>query len=196
MNNPGCFGVPSVFSFKSSICGACQNRDGCQKQAYAELQSIKGQPHAVMFIRQHEAFMQELHIDEAPLKSVYRHVADTRKALTEEQTIIIESMPKKVAAYLKSVWTKDNYDNMLSRLSKGENPFDQDKNRTHHAVFEEIKQAPRNRADLVEKLRVSFDWTYSSAYSEISAIWKALVALNFAYEDGKMLRANLPASIA
>lgn len=196
MNSPGCFGVPSVFTFKSSICGACPSHGGCQKQAFAELQTVAGEAYAKPLLKQHIMFMQKIDVLEMPYIARPRVVSDNRLALTEEQEAVLNSLPKKIAAFVRSVWTRGGFDDMVARFKAGDNPFDQKKNRTHHAVFEELKQSRCSRIHLVDKLRESFGWTYAAAYSEISAIWKALIALRFAFEDGDFLARALPSSIA
>lgn len=196
MNSPGCFGVPSVFTFKSSICGACPSHVGCQKQAFNELQTVAGEAYAKPLLRQHIMFMQKIDVLEMPNVAKERVVSDKRLALTEEQEEVLNSLPKKIAAFVRSVWSRGTFDDMLAKFNAGDNPFDQKKNRTHHAVFEELKQSRCSRGQLVEKLRESFGWTYAAAYSEISAIWKALIALHFAYEEGDFLSRALPRPIA
>lgn len=194
--NPGCYGVPSVFTFKSAICGACPSHGGCQQQCFEELQAIKDEPYAAPLLKQHTMFMMRLDQTKLPNVAKVRLVEDKRKALTEEQESILSSLPKKVAAFVRSVWTRGGFEDMLNRFNRGDNPFDQSKNRTHHAVFELLKQSECSRIQLVETLREKFDWTHAAAYSEISAIWKALIALNFATEDGAFLSRNLPNSFA
>lgn len=196
MNNPGCFGVPSVFTFKSSICGACPSHNGCQKQAFAELQSVSNEAYARPLIKQHIMFMQKIDVLEMPNVAKVRVLSDKRKPLSEEQEAVLESLPKKIAAFVRSVWTRGCFKEMVDRASRGDNPFDQAKNRTHHAVYEALKESHCSRVQLVNKLKEDFGWTNAAAYSEISAIWKALIALGFACEDGQFLSRTMPSSLA
>lgn len=202
MISPGCFGVPSIYSFKSRVCQGCFAKEECQKKAHEELISLRGEPHIAELLNEHTAYsvgIAQSHVaaprtHEIKLEAPKYISEKKRFALSEGQMQAIADAPKKVSAVLRTIWTRGLHLEMVERFKSGLNPFDSDRHRTLHAIYAEIQQSKRTRSQLVETLQTRFDWTYASAYPEISNMWKVLIYLGFAEEDGTFLVRAVPSS--
>lgn len=191
-----CFGVPSIFSFKSTVCQSCDNFQGCQKKAHCALMAIADNPVATGLIEQHNAYARIEGIEEArPIELHFTREAPqqrsgkaVRYALTLEQETALADKPKKVAAFVRSYWTKGKDREMKARLRRGDNPFDRDKARPYHVAYECVHQSQAHRSKMCHYLMTQLGWSYEAAYSQVSMIWHIFPLLGLAEVDGAFLK--------
>jgi hypothetical protein len=172
---PNCYGIPSIFSFKSKVCGACQHFTECQKESHEELLRFGDLRIVANILSQHESFRS---------KSQPAKVRKSRLALTSEQMLSLEAYPKKVQSFLKAVWSKGKHVEMLNRMQRGENPFDKDGARPFYVAFGLLLRGKASRGDFCVAFMDELGWSYSAAYSQVSMLWHILPALDLAEING------------
>lgn len=192
MIEPGCFGVPSVFSFTSKVCGKCDHFSSCQKKAHAALIAHPQQHVVRSLLEKHNAYVHENEeeMPEGAVLSVSRPAPKSKResqvrfALTPEQMLLLGSLPKKVADYLKKLMVRGLDRQILEAASKGENLFTQDKHRPYQLALDMLMEGgltkPMLRAAYIEKL----GWTERASSSQVSIVWSLFKAMNLAEEQG------------
>ena len=201
MNNKvACFGVPSIFSFKSKVCGNCGEFNECQKQSYSALQEIREYPISTSLLNQHEDFRIQsgqvakgsatLQLSkDVPSSSKKRA---TRYALTTEQLARIEELPKKIGNFLEKVWVRGLDRQINIDIEDNKNPFDANKARAYHMAYEVLCQGRAHRSKMSSELMNALGWTYASAYSQVSMIWQIFPELGIATHEGVFLVRTSP----
>ena len=190
-----CFGVPSVFSFKSNVCGSCKEFSECQDNAYSALLAIREYPIATTALSQHVEFRVrsglaqndalELDITKPIPKHSKRTI--TRYALTEEQLIRISNVPKKIGKFLERVWVKGIDKQIDADVLAGNNPFSKHNARPYFVAYELLQEGRVHRNKMSTQLMEQLGWTYASAYSQVSMIWQIFPELGLAIADDKFL---------
>lgn len=187
---PGCFGFPSIFSFKSAVCRSCPFINDCEKDVESRLKSRADDPKMKIALQAHQrarsglsevAVSDDVHSEEKPLKrAVMRPRKCERIELSEEQKRKIESAPKKVAKVASMFWSKGfSYD--------GSNPFNEVANRTYHAAFKTLAAAKSmTKKELRMSLMNELNWSETSAYAEVSVVWSLfpLLGVSSLSDDG------------
>lgn len=202
MIEPGCFGVPSIYSFKSKVCGGCKFRDNCQIASQQALLAIKSSSVVTDILSQHIEYSSSKGLNSSQAservyftQSIQAHqsVKKARYALTAKQLELLDNTPKKVSAFLNTIWSKGLHIEMLERARAGQNPFDINKNRPYHLACRElIAKTKITRSSLVSVIMDEFDWTYSAAYSQVSLMWQVLPALEITEADNTFMRYLFP----
>lgn len=188
--NPGCYGVPSVFSFKSTVCGACPSRDGCRGAAYQALLSVSDKTFVARFIAEHESHNARLNCPAAPRHDpsftvdVDRPRARATFAMTDEQKAAVAELPKKAATYLMTLWKKGIPERILEAARRGQNPFGERTFRPARLAYELLVSGGFTKQGLRLAYQESLGWTEGSAFSQVSIIWRVFCALGIAMEDG------------
>jgi hypothetical protein len=185
-----CFGIPSIFSFKSETCNNCAAREECRSAAYARLLAVADEPivkHLISVHQQHEQQkVQALPLDTArPVPVSFK--PSKKRELTEQEEDRLKTVPKKVAAYLRSIWTRSKDVEMNRLFKQGKNPFDPERAKPYHLAFETLSNGRISRENLAKSLMNGLGWTYSAAHSQASMILHVLPALGLAEWDGVFL---------
>lgn len=187
-----CYGVPSVFSFKSKVCAGCGNFDDCQKESYSALLSIREYPIATVMLSQHvEHRMQTGQAQNEPTalninKPIPTHskAKVVRYALTAEQIERIAEMPKKIGNFLSKIWVRGLDKQIAEDITLGKNPFSLTNARPYHTAFEIIRRGKTHRSRMSNELMDVLGWTYASSYSQVSMIWQIFPELGIAKIEG------------
>ena len=189
MVEPGCYGIPSIFSFKSEVCGSCSHASNCQSDAHSALLALKRLPIVADVLNEHNEYVHNVIVTKFPRPArvqlskpipVQRNNNITRVALTEEQLDTLEALPKKVQTFLRAVWARGEDKTMWEAARNGLNPFEEDRNRPYHLAYQELMKGKVSRAYLSNVIMDNLGWAYSSAYSQVSMIWRVLPCLNLA----------------
>jgi len=185
--SPGCFGFPSIFSFKSEVCSACSHNQECEREVESKLRSESDKPHVRVALKAHEsarsAFSGAMssgaqQTREKPLVGlVKRSRAAVKYVPTDEQEAALKNAPKKVARIAMTLWGRGfEY--------KGSNPFNVTLNKTFHAAFETIAKTGRvTKKELRMGIADLLNWSESSAYSEVSVVWSLFPILGITRES-------------
>lgn len=189
MSRLTCYGVPSIFSFTSEVCGKCGGREGCRQVVYATLLTVADQPivkHLLSVHQQHQVQeVQALPIDTTrPMPQAKRMV---KRELTEGERKIVGLMPKKVGTLLSSIWMKSKDVAMRAAVARGENPFDPERARAYHTAYAGLSNGRVSRGSIVQSLMTEHGWSYSAAQSQATMVMHVLPALGFAVRDGDFL---------
>lgn len=195
-----CFGIPSILSFKSKVCGSCVEFADCQKDAYIALNAIREYPIATTMLKQHEEYRIASGQTEVVLADVNltkqvplpNKRLVTRYALTTQQLERIALLPKKIGNFLEKVWVRGLDKHIHSDIVKGINPFNENKARAYHKAFEILNQGRAHRSKMSNELMNQLGWTYASAYSQVSMIWQIFPELGIAKEEGMFLVKSIP----
>ena len=184
---PGCYGIPSVFSFKSEVCKVCQFNQQCRKVSFEKLKGVPENIHTRNLLRDHErveaAFKSsEGYIDPfegvKPRKTrLKRSEAIFKVELNAEQEEKLKTLPKKVAAVASALWRKG-----FSPIGK-ENPFSESGNRPYYNAFEAMRAGKVTKKGLRMAFCERMGWSETSAYSEVSIVWSLFPVLGIARED-------------
>lgn len=155
-----CFGVPSVFSFRSQVCSGCDHRSACQGAVRSALNDAPRTPAIVALIKQH---------DEAEVGTT-------------------EGLPKKVITALAKLARGGVKEGLQRALNEGRNPFNPDKHRSYHGAFELLRAGGFSRGELCAYFMGELGWAKSAAQPEVSLVWKLFPALGIAEDaDFKLL---------
>ena len=187
-----CFGVPSVFSFKSKVCSGCKEFGDCQKESYSALLSIREYPIATTMLSQHVEYRMQTgqaHNEPTALdinKPIPSHskAKVVRYALTAEQIDRIAEMPKKIGNYLSKIWVRGLDKQITTDVAIGKNPFSLTNARPYHTAFEILRKGKAHRSHMSNELMEVLGWTYASAYSQVSMIWQIFPELGIAEIHG------------
>lgn len=199
MREPACFGIPSIFSFKSEVCQACSNTSKCQVSAHSALLALKNLPIVTDILNEHNNFAYATALKRFPSPArvqitkptpTQRKDVKPRYALTEEQLEVLESQPKKVKAFLTKIWSLGEEKGMLDLAKSGINPFNENKNRPYHLAYEKLTQGKLSRLQLSTAIMDELGWSYASAYSQVSMIWRVLPCLNLAHVNQAFMTIN------
>ena len=182
----GCFGMPSIFSFRSKVCENCGEFSPCQHKSYSKLLTIKSAAVANTLV-EHESYRRSLastelsdadhhtpnHTMPAPKRSA--HVGTKRVELTEAQLLKIAPLSKKAAAFVKKLLVRD-----FKPEASGLNPFDSGKHRSSHLAFEMLMDSHVSKSDFRTAFIQELGWTYNSASVEVAILWQSFPALGLA----------------
>lgn len=195
-----CFGVPSVFSFKSKVCESCNEFTQCQKDSYSALIAIREYPISTVALTQHEEFRVrsgQVVADPLALELTKPIPASTerkatRYALTTEQISRIATLPKKVGGFLEKLYVR-GLDKQIERdVAEGKNPFSLTNARPYHAAYEVLSKGRVHRSKMSNELMEMLGWTYASSYSQVSMIWQIFPELGLAKEEGVFMTKAQP----
>jgi hypothetical protein len=199
---PGCFGIPSIFSFKSDVCNNCEHQSRCQAQSQNTLLSIKESMFVTDILNEHlkhSVAVGNTIVPSSVTLDIKKPIPfngrskKVRYALTIEQIEILKTLPKKVGAFLNTVWSKGEHLRLISVAQSGRNPFDAEKNRPYQLAYSMMMYEGRaTRANLVDTIMDSFDWSYASAYSQVSLMWRALPILGLCIINGDFIELMYP----
>lgn len=199
-NQIACFGVPSIFSFKSKVCGNCDSFSECKKESYASLLQIGEYPIATSLLKQFRLYDDALQIDADGAKTlqitkpIAIHIKGrvTRYALTQKQLDRIDALPKKIGKFLEKIWVRGLDKQIQKDILAGKNPFDSNKARAYHKAYEVLEKGRVHRSKMSLELIDTLGWSYASAYSQVSMIWQIFPELNIAEKDGLFLKKISP----
>lgn len=192
MSNPGCFGVPSVFSFTSPICGKCGSFEACRSQAHAALLSHPQQWVVRSLLEKHNAYCHredvvlpersEIETSRPAPKVASKNAV--RFALTPEQMLLLGSLPKKVAEYLKKLMVRGIDRQVLEAAGKGENAFTAEKHRPYRLALDMLFEGGITKPALRTAYCDKLGWSESAAFSQVSMIWHLFPAMRLAENQG------------
>lgn len=143
INAPGCYASPSTFNRTSEICKVCPAIESCGERAAEKLKSLSKVGNISDFILRHDSAAIELggklvHQSEdiqlevkKPVKRT-QPVAMVKRAYTENEQAIIDSLPKKVVAMGKQFINTGLSSSAHKSLLGGSNPFPYDGKRFLH----------------------------------------------------------------
>ena len=193
---PGCFGIPSIFSFTSRVCGKCSHFQTCRVEAHA---ALKAAPIEIVRhqLRAHEDYCRAHSADSGEEKKIEftRKVAPSKKVrslpkkidLTDAQKAMLEALPAKVSGLLSRLMKRGVDTSVLLAAQHGNNGFDPAKHRSLHLALDMLLEGgitkPALRTAFVEKL----GWAETSAFAECTLIWKVFPLLKLAVEQGASL---------
>lgn len=196
MIHPGCFGIPSVFSFVSGVCANCREFGDCQAQSHYAL-TLVDQSLVSDLLRQHENFANAQGVirNRGGLETTRLPVRKTKilrveKRLSEEQEGTIARASKKVGEYLRKLYLCDIESKISSAIQNERNPFCSDGARPYHAAYEAITTGSISKGYLTTMFQEDLGWSKASAKSQTSVVWGVFVALDLAVEDGAYLIAS------
>lgn len=183
-----CYGIPSIFSFKSDVCEKCIEFTDCQKEAHSALTALREYPIATTMLKQHDEYVARSGrvVPSASsvnlLKSIPVQAQGklTRYALTEGQITRISSLPKKIGNFLEKVWVRGLDKQIKEDILNGKNPFNERNARPYHAAYDLLISGRAHRSKLSSHLMEKLGWTYASAYSQVSMIWQIFPELGIA----------------
>lgn len=195
-----CFGVPSIFSFKSNVCANCKEFADCQKESYSALLAIKEYPIATTMLSQHVEFMMRNGIAQSDAGALelskpiptHQKKKTTRYALTAEQIDRISQLPKKIGNFLEKIWVRGLEKQIMQDIRDNKNPFSEHNARPYHAAYEVLRTSRAHRSGMSNHLMETLGWTYQSAYSQVSMIWQIFPELGIAEVDGVHMTAIRP----
>lgn len=179
MKNPGCYGVPSVFSFTSRVCGGCGSFEGCQRQSHDTLKLLPSNPGVQAMLLKHENHLRQKE-GLSPLVPKSRQ----KNTITEEQEQQVRSLPKKVGDYLRKLFKRGEDIKIRECAGKGENPFTEEKSRPYRVAFEYLLDGGFTKRFLRTAFMEEMGWSEASAFSQVSIVWHVFVALGVAEESG------------
>lgn len=156
---PGCFGIPSVFSPKTSWCLGCAWFEACDKRVNEELSAA------------------QVRIDKP-----------TKVQLTPEQVKLVESVPAGVGKELRLLFQRG----MDVYINRAISDSDYDlvgvkANRSTLRALEILILGGFSKKELQCAFVNSLGWSERSAWSQVSLVWKLLIALGVAIEFGDKL---------
>lgn len=169
---PGCFGIPSIFSQTSKVCGVCPQSEPCKGRVVEALVSMPRSQKVKGLLASFGVEPKE------PTKP-------KRKALTSEQQEVVASLPKKAGDYLRTLYSRGR-DVVIREAAKlGENPFNTFNARPWSAAFNALMRGGVSKAALKMEFVCELKWSESAAKSQVSIIWSVFKALGIAVEDHK-----------
>lgn len=196
-NHPGCFGVPSVFSFTSPVCTGCASSQACRAASYQALLSMADSPFVGRFIAEHEAHNRQSSCQvEAPAHrpdvTINAPVPRVKGEFvpTEDQMRALESLPKKAAAYMLRLLKKGYADRIKEAARLGVNPFRNAPAKGAYVAYELLMQGRVSKSGLRAAFQERLGWTEGAAFSEVSMIWRVFCAMDIAQEEGEVLRVH------
>jgi len=184
MQRIGCFGIPSIFSFESRVCGKCKEFVECQKESEITLRRLPEGKAIHRLLVLHENFRRKQGgLDPLPIVA-------QRAQLSPDQESVIRDLPKKTGAYLRKLMIRGKDVEIREAAHRGENPFEVEGHRPYHLAFDALLSGgftkPYLRAAFIEGL----GWSESASFSQVSIIWKLFPALGVAEESGCALVAS------
>mgnify|MGYP000415605933 CR=1 FL=1 len=197
-----CFGVPSVFSFKSAHCGRCQSFEECRKSSYEELKSAALDSDVVRFaLIEHERIEHDVGAPAnrswatltvaSAVKPHCRSYAlkRPRYGLTDAQARIVATVPKNAAIRLVKLF-KSGDDVLVRRaLLRGDRHFTEISNQRSLVLC--LRTLSRELLVTRRTLKAGFmselGWANTSAQSETTIMWNVLPGLGVAYREGEAL---------
>lgn len=191
MIRPGCFGVPSVFSFTSRVCGKCEHHGNCQSQAHAAL--LGAPPRLVgKLLEQHNEYRRAVDAStpESTTLNTTRPTPKTasklavRLPLSDAQLATLSGMTKRAAEYLKRLMVRGIDKEVLTAAEMGRNGFMSSKHRSLHLALERLLEGGLTKASLRLAYCEDLGWSETSAFSEVTLVWKIFQAMGLAVEQG------------
>lgn len=190
--SPGCFGIPSVFSFRSQHCSRCAaHREACQRQV---LDTLRGMDQGIDAVRvaliEHERAVGLS--SRAPLQVQGRgsYVAKSpRFELTDAQQLTAAALPKKARARLEKL-LRGGYDVLIRMAIKsGDLAFSKINNQ--RSLVTALQLLASNPAITRGGLRAAYvgtlGWSDLSAKNEVSIMWQVLPGLGIAVQNSASL---------
>lgn len=195
-----CYGIPSIFSFKSAVCGGCKEFAGCQGESYSALLAIREFPIATTMLSQHiEHRIQTGQAQNEPTaldinKPIPSHskAKKVRYALTAEQIGHIAELPKKIGEFLSKIWVRGLDKKITEDIAEGKNPFSLTNARPYYTAYEILRKGKAHRSHMSNELMEVLGWTYASSYSQVSMIWQIFPELGIAEINGVHMVALRP----
>jgi hypothetical protein len=199
-NRIACFGIPSIFSFKSKVCEGCGEFEECQDKSYSALLAIREYPIATTMLSQHveyrvrtgRAIGDPVALDITKPIPTHSKTTLVRYALTEERVARVSAVPKKIGQFLEKVWSRGIDLQINADIANGTNPFSLLNARPYHVAFEALQRGRAHRSHMAAQLQDKLGWTYASAYSQVSMIWQIFPELGIAKIEGVFLQSNHP----
>lgn len=191
-----CFGIPSIFSFKSKTCASCGSFENCQNESYLNLMLVQGQIDVSDAVRSHQNHFrainktaplptQQISLNCVPKRTTA--VARVPHSVSEYQRVLIESLPRKVGDYMRKLILRGFVERLVDCMNNNENPFDEEGYRPYCIAFEKLKSGGFSRSVLKTAFQNEMGWSVKSAASQVSFIWSLMPALGIAKEDGYSL---------
>lgn len=197
MIEPGCFGIPSVFSFTSRVCGKCPHFGRCQSQAHAVLQAAPRELVSKL-LGEHIAYCRSQNIEipdnatlefSQPMPVVKSKVA-VRYPLTDDQLSVLVGMKKKASEYLRKLMVRGTDKEILSAAELGQNAFTPEKHRAYHLALEMLLEGGITKPFLTAAYCDQLGWSDQSAKSQTSLIWDLFPSMGLALVQGCALIAG------
>ena len=193
---PGCFGIPSIYSFGSVTCANCPHTTGCQKESLRCLEEDfpKKTTAIVRLIDRHKRFQESLnagHTRDEALEAINVHVERKRAskplfALSEEQKRTVESQPEAIGAALTRFWQSGlAYDGKT-------NPFPNRGFRSLRIAFDVLKNHGSVSRKSLKEVLMQNSYTDSAAKTEVSRICRIFEILDIGTFQGMVMRYNTP----
>lgn len=191
MTKPGCFGVPSIYSFTSRVCGKCDHAAACQPVAHSALASAPLGV-SIRLLRQHEDHCAAVGgtLPVGATLIVSRVLPTARKApalrlpLNEGQTALLKTLPKRSADYLKKLMVRGVDRAVLAAAKNGENGFTKTKHRPFHLALEKLLEGGITKGQLRVAYCEELGWSETSSFPQVTMIWNIFPAMGLAVEQG------------
>lgn len=193
-----CFGIPSVFSFKSLHCGRCQSFEECRKSANEELKSVAADSDVVRFAlieherAEYDASAPANRVDPvSSTKAKRRSYVPKRPKydLTQAQKHTVSTAPKTAATRLTKLF-RTGGDVLIRRaLKNGDRDFAEVTNQRSLALCLRMlsHKLPVTRNGLKVAFMTELGWADSSAQSEATIMWNVLRGLGVTYRNDNAL---------
>lgn len=107
--------------------------------------------------------------------------------LSPDQQEVIRALPKKVGDYMRKLFKRGRDVEILKLAALGENPFRDDRERTYRLAFEHLLDGGFSKRSLRAAFMSELGWTEGAAFSEVSIVWRVLMTLGVAREEGCVL---------
>ena len=179
---PGCYGVPSIFSFNSPVCPGCMHFEGCKDSSRDALKRLPDSPGVRLALSRFVTVTEQEPMGRKLITRAAR--VPKRMPLTEDQLAKVAELPKKAGEYLRTLFSKGMDTKVVEAAKNGENPFCKDKARPYHLAFDQLLEGGFTKGFLRVSLIETLGWSESSAFSQVSIIWNVFQALGVAQEQG------------
>lgn len=192
--NLSCFGIPSVFSFKSKVCAACPDFEQCREESYASLLSVESKLPLNDLLAEHEGYTIERGVrkpkskvsDAAPRPRTTTQKTSPR-ALSQEMEDRLRLLPVKVETAARRILTKRLDLKMRESLARGSNPFTMTDQRYLSVALDRLLGGGFSKGELRSAYMRELGWTEGTAFSHVSMIWHLLPFFELATVSGGYL---------
>jgi len=183
LRQPGCFGIPSVFSVRSPKCNTCASANACVSVSRTVLSRI-GDPELILTFSTMVAVNDPVErvAQPRPLEVKVERATRARWAPTPTQKALIDSVPAAVGKMMRAMFRKETF--IAQALANGENPFPNDSQRTASTMYLLLSnRVPVSKAQAKAALQSALGWASSSASVQASLIWRVFKELGIGVED-------------
>lgn len=189
---PGCFSVPSVFSFKSKICPKCKHFENCRGEVRDLLHAAPDFLAVRVALIEHERWNEIAGFDgvmTAPVPAARSQGRPSRAIhptfpLTQDQERIIASMPARVGVELHKLYSRGK-DVLIRRSIVAGKPAleGHSGNRSLKVALSALVTNDLTKQNLKAAFVTELGWSDRAAQNEVSMMWHVLTALKVAVEN-------------